>query len=419
MQICFFEDKKFDNLYPISYLRPVFHLKCGQTNLAEKIIRKFKNVKVTYFVRDYLEAYMKEKLGASNVNNLDVLKQDDCLFINGRWLFIDAKLELNGTEEVGVSGDDLVYARVNKQNIAKYGGANFEQLLSQIKINIKNVKVEAYLIEYPWNLVHENPRAIEDDFKFINKGGVIEGKFAPQSVIYGDKNKVYIAKNAEIQPFVTLDTNGGSIIIDEDVIIFPNSRIEGPTAIGKGTQIFGANIRTGTALGPVCRVGGEVEDSIIHGYSNKYHDGFLGHAYIGEWVNLGALTTNSDLKNDYTTVSLYMKGELMDSKDTKVGCFIGDHTKTSIGTYFNTGTITGIMCNLVGSGGVLPKYIPSFTWFFNNRFFKGYGLKSMLDTAKMSMSRRKKEMSKGEEELLGYLYDTTKSDRNYWIKKKS
>lgn len=419
MQICIFEDKKFDNLYPLTYMRPVFQLKCGHTLLVEKILRNFKGVKVSYIVRDYLEALVKEKLGASNVNNIEALKEDDVLFINGRLLYIDIKIDLNGAEEAGVKGDDIVYARVKKENVAKFCGGNTEQLLTDIKVNIANKDFSAYLVEWPWNLVQNNPKAIEDDFKFINKGGVIEGKLSPQAVIYGDKSKVYIAKNAEIQPFVTIDTTGGPIIIDEDVVVFPYTRIEGPNATGKATQLFGANVRTGTAIGPVCRVGGEVEDSIIHAYSNKYHDGFLGHAYVCEWVNLGALTTNSDLKNDYGSVSLYIKGELMDSKDNKVGCFVGDHTKTSIGTFLNTGTIAGIMSNLVGSGGVLPKYIPSFVWFLNNRFFKGYGLRSMVDTAKTAMSRRKKTMSVEEEKLLQYLYALTKEDRTYWIKKKT
>ena len=419
MQICIFEDKKFDNLYPLTYMRPVFQLKCGHTLLVEKILRNFKDVKTSYIVRDYLEALMKEKLGALNVNNIVALKEDDVLFINGRLLYIDIKIDLNGAEEAGVSNGDIVYARVKKENVAKFGSGNTEQLLADIKANIANKDFSAYLVEWPWNLVQNNPKAIEDDFKFINKGGVIEGKLSPQAVIYGDKSKVYIAKNAEIQPFVTIDTTGGPIIIDEDVVVFPYTRIEGPNATGKATQLFGANIRTGTAIGPVCRVGGEVEDSIFHAYSNKYHDGFLGHAYVCEWVNLGALTTNSDLKNDYSNVSLYIKGELMDSKDNKVGSFIGDHTKTSIGTFLNTGTIAGIMSNLVGSGGVLPKYIPSFVWFLNNRFFKGYGLRSMVETAKIAMSRRKKTMSAEEEKLFQYLYALTKEDRTYWIKKKS
>ncbi|MBM4082223.1 MAG: hypothetical protein FJ278_21140, partial [Planctomycetes bacterium] len=191
----------------------------------------------------------------------------------------------------------------------------------------------------------------------------------------------------------------------------------GPCAIGKDTLILGGKMRAETAIGPVCRVGGEVEASIIHGYSNKYHDGFLGHAYVGEWVNLGALTTNSDLKNDYTQVQVHIKGKLMDSHDTKVGSFIGDHTKTSIGTYFNSGTVVGIMCNVMGSGGVLPKFLPCFSWFFNNRFSRGYGFKALLDTARTAMGRRKKALSPEDLALLEYVHHITRDEREELIKK--
>src|SRR5436190_22914514 len=154
-------------------------------------------------------------------------------------------------------------------------------------------------------------------------------------------------------------------MIDREAVIAAFSRLEGPCYIGPQTHVLGAKIRSGTTLGPNCRIGGEVEESIIHGHSNKYHDGFLGHAYVGEWVNLGALTTNSDLKNDYSTVSVMMGGKSVDTGSTKVGSLIGDHVKTSIGTLMNTGSVVGTMAILVATGAPLPKYIPPFAWFLN------------------------------------------------------
>ena len=127
----------------------------------------------------------------------------------------------------------------------------------------------------------------------------------------------------------------------------------------------------------MCRVGGEVEESIIHGYSNKYHDGFLGHAYVGEWVNLGALTTNSDLKNDYSSVSVVLDGKTpVSTGSTKVGALIGDHTKTSIGTLLNTGAYVGAMALIATNGKLLPKFIPSFAWFLEGAVTKGFGKQS-------------------------------------------
>jgi UDP-N-acetylglucosamine diphosphorylase/glucosamine-1-phosphate N-acetyltransferase len=181
--------------------------------------------------------------------------------------------------------------------------------------------------------------------------------------------------------------------------------------------LLGAKIREGCSIGPTCRIGGEVEESIIHGYSNKYHDGFLGHAYVGEWVNLGALTTNSDLKNDYSTVTVLMDGEIIDTGSTKVGSFIGDHVKTSIGTLLNTGTIIGTMAVLMATGEPLPKYIPPFGWYLKGSVSKGFGLNKLLQTARISMSRRKVEMSEQEEALFRYLFELTTEGRMSLIRK--
>jgi hypothetical protein len=167
----------------------------------------------------------------------------------------------------------------------------------------------------------------------------------------------------------------------------------------------------------MCRVGGEVEESIIHGYSNKYHDGFLGHAYVGEWVNLGALTTNSDLKNDYGTVEVYVQGKPVDSQDTKVGVFIGDHTKTGIGCLFNTGTVVGMMSLLIPDGEPFPKTIPSFCWYFRGRVSRGRGLKPLIETARIATGRRNVELTEADAELFEKLYQITKPERDEAIKK--
>ena len=141
---------------------------------------------------------------------------------------------------------------------------------------------------------------------------------------------------------VVLDAEHGPIYIDAGAEIHPFTRIEGPCYIGAGSVLFGAKCRAGNSIGPMCRIGGEIEGTIIQGYSNKYHDGFLGHAYVGQWVNLGALTTNSDLKNDYSEVRITLDGQSpIATGSNKVGALIGDHAKTSIGTLLNTGDVRG------------------------------------------------------------------------------
>ena len=416
MKICIFEDKKYDQLYPLTYLRGVFELKCGHTLLVEKIKRKLKAEAYCYFIREELAPCLRNKVKDEAVNDMAGL-EEDVLFINGRWLAANKDdLSLNGAEEVGFKGDDIVYIRAKKETIAKYLKDDFNGLLKSLKENMENKEVKLTLIDYPWDLVNNNPEAIEEDFELLPQKGIF-GSFAEQATVYGDKDNVYVAKGAEIHPFVVLDTKHGPIIIDEGAEIHPFSRIEGPSCIGKDSLVLGAKIREGTAIGPVCRVGGEVEESIMHAYSSKYHDGFLGHAYVCEWVNIGALGTNSDLKNDYSNVQVYNKGELVDTGSPKVGCFIGDHSKTSIGTLLNTGTNVGIMSNVVGSGSVSPKFIPSFTWFLNDRAFKGHGLRLMIETAKTVVSRRGRKLTEEDVKLLEHTHAITKEERMKLIKK--
>ena len=161
----------------------------------------------------------------------------------------------------------------------------------------------------------------------------------------------------------------------------------------------------------------ELEESIIHGYSNKIHTGFLGHSYLGEWVNIGASTVTSDLKNDYSTVQVFVNGELMDTGELKVGSFIGDHSKTSIGCLLNTGTVIGVMSNVLASVGPTPKYIPSFVWYFRDRFSRGEGLRRMLRTAEVVKGRRGETMTDEERQLYRKLYEMTREERETIIKR--
>ena len=165
------------------------------------------------------------------------------------------------------------------------------------------------------------------------------------------------------------------------------------------------------SIGPNCRIGGEVEAAIVHGHSNKYHEGFLGHAYIGEWVNLGAITSNSDLRNDYGEVFVPLQGDPVPTGQTKVGCFIGDHTRTGMGSMLNTGTAIGVMCNVLPAGILLPKHVPSFTAVSYGRVSPGFPLDKLFETARTVMSRRGKVFGEAEEHLYSTLYEQTRLER--------
>jgi len=414
MKILIYEDNKWINLTPISYLKPVFELRCGFTSILEKIMPILPEGDVIIWVRDYLKDMCKEKFNYK-VNEDDFLK-DDVLIINGRWL-INKEFKFNLDEEkLFTNNGEIIYGLLKKESVNKCWNGNIDEFLEILKNNLKKEETDFTLIKFPWDLVHYNSELIKFEFKKRNKRGIF-GKFSDRASIYGSEEDIFIAPEAAIYPFVVIDTSEGPVYIDKGVKVFPFSVIIGPSYIGEKTQIMpGAKIREGNSFGPICRIGGEVEESIFHSYSNKYHDGFIGHSYIGEFVNLGALTTNSDLKNDYSNVSVYLNGKPVDTGELKVGSFIGDHTKTSIGTFFNTGTIVGIMCNITADN-ILPKYFPSFVWFVNGKFMKGYGVDYSIKTAKIAMERRNRNLLPSEEYAIRKVYEMTESERKTYIEK--
>src|SRR5262245_36121825 len=216
-----------------------------------------------------------------------------------------------------------------------------------------------------------------------------------------------IDESARIDPYVVADTTGGPVVIDREAVVSAFTRLEGPCYVGPGTQVHGAKVRAGTCLGPMCRVGGEVEASVLLGYSNKQHEGFLGHAYLGEWVNLGAGAHNSDLRNDYGEVSVRVAGWMVRSGRTKVGCFLGDHTKVGLGALLNTGTSAGAFCQLLSGGGLLPKYMPSFADVWGGALREGDDLEARLETAAKVMRRRGRELSPERRALYEGLHEQT------------
>jgi UDP-N-acetylglucosamine diphosphorylase/glucosamine-1-phosphate N-acetyltransferase len=262
-----------------------------------------------------------------------------------------------------------------------------------------------------WELVEANPRLIEEDAILMSREWPsLLDRGAPDGVAVYAPEQILVSDSASIDAHVCLDAREGPILIGEHVHIQSGSRIEGPSALCNGSTICGARIRSGTTVGPHCRVGGEIEQSIFQAYSNKYHDGFIGHAYIGEWVNLGALTTNSDLKNNYRTVRVQFPDRLVDTHLTKVGCFLGDHVKTGIGTLLNTGTVVGFASNVFGGGMPAARHIPSFSW-GGAQGFEEFRLEAALEVAKAVLPRREHQYTPATEALFRHVFESTRAHR--------
>jgi UDP-N-acetylglucosamine diphosphorylase/glucosamine-1-phosphate N-acetyltransferase len=207
-----------------------------------------------------------------------------------------------------------------------------------------------------------------------------------------------------------LDARTGPIVIGPRAVIESHSRIVGPCAIGEGTQILGGVVG-GSTIGPECRIAGEVESSIWQGFANKRHHGFVGHSVIGEWVNLGALTTTSDLKNNYGAVRVTIDGREIDSGNPKVGSIVGAHVKTGIGTLLPTGAVVGTGANLFGGGRFAPKSTASFAWWNGERPIE-HELEKFLATGRIAMGRRGRTLGAAEERLLRAVFAATAHERS-------
>jgi UDP-N-acetylglucosamine diphosphorylase/glucosamine-1-phosphate N-acetyltransferase len=382
MRVCLYEDRSVVDLEPLSLTRPVFDLLCGCTDLADKQRRFFGVDAVDHVVRPHLVELLRQVHPQGAVNRR-IWSDGLLVLVNGRWLPpTGARFDDSGPC-VAVVGEEVAYAVVEPQRLAYASQEAIETCLAEALTSLPRRSAGGRLFRRLWELVDHNGRQLLDDWKSSG----LSPNVPDGPAVVGPRDAVHVAPSARIDPMVVIDTTGGPVLIESDAIVTAFTRLEGPCCIGRGTQIFGAKVRAGTTIGANCRIGGEVEASILQGHVNKYHDGFLGHAYVGEWVNLGAGTQNSDLRNDYGEVRVMVNGRLTPTGRSKVGCFLGDHSKTALGCLLNTGTNVGVFCNLL-PGGLLPRHVPSFLRCHGDRLEETDQLDHLFRTAALVMQRR-------------------------------
>ncbi len=236
-----------------------------------------------------------------------------------------------------------------------------------------------------WEMMSENPRMLKEDFEHLG----VTGYFA--------------AEGAKIEEHVFIDIKNGPVYIDKSAKVNAFSRIEGPSYIGENAQILGAKIRSGSSVFNDSRAGGEIEQSILYPYCNKYHEGFVGHSIFGSFTNLGALTTTSDLKNTYGQINVIQRGKTAGTGSSKIGTFCGDHSKLGIGTLLNSGTVIGFSSNLFG-GGFFRKEYPSFYWGGPEKGIV-YDLEKAMETAITVLKRRNIEFNGEDAEIFRNIYN--------------
>lgn len=409
MQWFVYEDQDAEQLSPIALVRPVFELICGRESLRRRLQRWFPTEKWAVKVRPWLAESFSEVHPQCKVNDFTIRPNSPTLMINGRWIPA-GRLDCNevSLDHAGYIDGHLVWIALSPEEFQLLEADDFESTLQSIARSRRVIEATGILVYRPWDLVNHNGRQLELDFE---DEGVSQQPGFPHVQVLGDPADVYITAETTIDPYVVIDTREGPVSIDRHVHIQSFTRIEGPCHIGQGTKVFRGLIGKGTTIGAHCRVGGEVEESILHGYVNKYHEGFLGHSYVCPWVNLGAITTTSDLKSDYSNVRVPLQGEQIDSGLAKVGSFIGDHTKTAIDSMFNTGSSIGVMTLVLPGGRLLPRHIPSFCNVSFGELATDWPLNQSIETARISMARRGCELTAAGEQLFRRLYDLTSDER--------
>lgn len=393
MNLGVFEDRGYEKLLPLTWLRACFELRCGRDRLLDKIQARLGLCVARLWVRETV----REVVAARVAPAAPVPNQDWCL-VNARAFFTGNML----LPPVGVAwkcGDALAAVGARAVDVETLTAEDF---LSEINgaAWLRNYRIEpapaaVRLIEHPWDLVLRNGDELK---RQCRDGGVCEGTLH-RGAHWLNEKEIHVAAGAVIKPGVVLDAEDGPIHIDRDAVIQPNAVLIGPCYVGPGSVIRpGAAIRENTSIGPICKVGGEIEGSIFHGYANKQHDGFLGHSYVGEWANLGADTVTSDLKNTYGTIRVSLNGVEVETGQRFIGSTIGDHAKTGIGTILPTGCILGVAAN-VFTTGLVPKFVPSFAWLTEAGMTAAL-VGKIIEIAGTVMGRRKVALGNVERQLL-------------------
>lgn len=411
--ICVYEDEGYKDLLPLTWMRPTFDLRCGFGTLLEKARKYYPRISTYIFCRDYLADVTRKKYPGAIVNKLG--KETSLLLVNGR-VIIDSDLAkaitIVGPDEIFECEGKIVAARLSKENLellkAKLSGIIENELFSDIMKRVKVTKINVRSIKYYFDLIKENGREIENDFNNTVKGGLIKGRLH-QSVVMSLKDRIFIDDGATVEAFSVLDAKDGPIYIGRGAVINPHSSISGPAYIGERSVILGAKIRKNTSIGHYTKIGGEVSGTIFQGYGNKQHYGYIGDCYVGEWVNMGAGTTNSNLKNNYGNIKVEYMDKVIDSGQTFLGAAIADHTKLAIGTLINSGSVFGIFCNIFG-GGMTSKFVPSFSW-GSGSSFTVHELEKAVKTAAVAAKRRGIELTEADESLFRKVYELTEAER--------
>jgi len=361
MNYYLFENSQFENFLPLSFTRSVGDIRIGKHTFIERVQRLMTpSDKLSLFVRSEIENLTREKYPELEVNPPQV---DDGIWLSSHVYWAGEHLvQMDTTEECQwvTDGETVGYtlSKSSGQKWLKEKGP----VLNDYFETIKSKEISCEYAQYLWDIMDRIPKTIEEETSTLNFNTNIH----PQSknTHFLGRENIYVHDTVKLYPSIVINAEMGAVIIMENVQIQSFSYLEGPLFIDENSMVKSHTHLSNSVIGPVCKIGGEIENCVFQGYSNKVHDGHLGDAFLGEWVNLGAGTTNSNLKNNYSTVNVNLGEKILDTGKSNIGSLIGDHVKTGIGSQLSTGTVISPCSNIISPINS-PNYFGPFSWFIN------------------------------------------------------
>jgi len=395
MTICFFEDEGDRLFAPLTLTRPVDDLRIGIFTIQEKWQRYLNPQHISRIPRTPLTYLFPGDHPKSN---------NEVIWINARWLpdteAAKSVRKLRCGEALRKSGAIVAIKlkSTQSQKHFKEGNTDFEPA------TVTETE-SGTLIGYLWDLFQQNETEIRKDVTLLEKSRTALQKMFPQAILNSEKD-IYAEPGARVDPGAVIDASGGPVYLGSNSHVMYGAVIQGPSALCESSVLkIGAQMYAGTTIGPVCKVSGEIQNVIIHSHSNKAHDGFLGNSLIGEWCNLGANTTSSNLKNNYKPIKIpdWSTGNIYKSSLQFFGTVMGDHGKTAINTTLSAGTICGVFCNIF-TYGFPPKHVPSFSW-VSPEGTEYYQFEKAMETAEIMMNRRNIRLKQDYLKMMRHIYD--------------
>lgn len=404
MHVVIFEGLRWPTFAPLSLSRPVFTLASGQSTLLEKQVRHLNPTRLTLWVRPELEEHCKARLAPKQPvpTRVNVPLDDELtLLVSGRTVVMadyETPQEPCVVTEPSEGGDVIRAAVVHSPGLSLDDVMHRTDRWQKIQ-DLPRVMPQGRLVETLWDLIHWNEESIVADAAQF-QGTPVAHPAGPYHLVRGED--VWLGTDAKVEPGCVLDASRGPVVVGDKASVGANSVLQGPCYVGPHTNVRPLTlIRPGTTIGPLCRVGGEISNSIMLGHSNKSHDGYLGDSYLGKWVNLGAGTTTSNLKNTYGEISVCRGDQEFPTGRRFLGALVGDHTRTGILTRLGAGAYVGFNTSLAGQG-VAPRFVPSYS-FWTEKGIEPYDMEKALEVTQRVYARRDRPFTDTDERVMRYV----------------